>query len=96
MKEHRSGESCLFTVQMVDIERGRRFEVENLFIGTHFQIVRPVPSDHVVVVVKAPYHFAGLFTVSILRTSVEKCVFLQTHNQGLCQLFLTVSLDLLA
>ena len=63
-------------MQMVDIERGRRFEVENLFIGTHFQIVRPVPSHQVVVVVKAPYHFAGLVTLSILRTSVEKCVFL--------------------
>ena len=83
-------------MQVVDIERGRRFEVENLFIGTHFQIVRSVPSDQVVVVVKAPYHYAGLFTVSILKTNVEKCVFLQTHNQGLYQLFLTVSLDLLS
>ena len=81
---------------MVDIERGRRFEVENLFIGTHFQIVRPVPSDQVVVVVKAPYHFAGLVTLSILRTSLKKWFFLQTHNQGLCQLFLTVTWDLRA
>ena len=70
-------------MQMVDIERGRRFEVENLFIGTHFQIVRPVPSDHVVVVVKAPYHFAGLFTVSILRTSVEKWFFYK-HTIKVC------------
>ena len=72
---------------MVDIERGRRFEVENLFIGTHFQIVRPVPSDHVVVVVKAPYHFAGLFTVSILRTSVKKCFFTNTQSRFVSAVF---------